>query len=67
MKISLSDGDPTDWVQEKKLVMIDSASKNLGVWLQLIPMVHPSAFYKWIKAKLNVFNDAYILLLKQVG
>ena len=47
--------------------MIDSASKHLEAWLQLIPMVHPSAFYKWIKDKLNTFNDAYILILKQVG
>ena len=30
-------------------------------------MVHPSAFYKWIKDKINAFNDVYILLLKQVG
>ena len=47
--------------------MIDSASKHFGAWLQPIPMVHVSAFYKWIKNKLNVFYDAYILLLKQVG
>ena len=47
--------------------MINSASKHLGVWLQPIPTVHPSAFHKWIKDKLNAFNDAYILLLKQVG
>ena len=47
--------------------MIDSASKHLGVWLQPIPMVHPSIFYKWIKDKLKVFNEAYILLLKQAG
>ena len=46
--------------------MIDSASKHLGDWLQSIPKVHTSAFYKWIKDKFNVFNDAYILLLKQV-
>jgi len=44
--------------------MIDSTIKHLGAWLQLILMVHPSAFYKWIKDKLNAFNDAYILLLK---
>jgi len=47
--------------------MIDSVSKHLGVWLQSILMMHTSAFYKWIKDKLNAFNDAYILLLKQVG
>ena len=44
--------------------MINSASKHLGAWLQPIPVVHPSAFYKWIKDKLNAFNVAYILLLK---
>jgi len=43
--------------------MIDSTSKHLGAWLQLIPVMHPSAFYKWINDKLNTFNDAYILLL----
>ena len=47
--------------------MTDSASKHLGAWLQSIPKVHTSAFYKWIKDKFNAFNDAYILLLKQVG
>ena len=47
--------------------MIYSASKQLGAWLQPIPMVHLSAFYKLIKDKLHAFNDAYILLLKQVG
>ena len=47
--------------------MIDSASKHLGAWLQSIPKVHTSAFFKWIKNKLNAFNDTYILLLKQVG
>ena len=47
--------------------MIDSTIKHLGAWLQYIPVVHPSIFYKWIKDKLNAFNDAYILLLKQVG
>jgi len=26
--------------------MIDSASKHLGAWLQLIPIVHSSAFHK---------------------
>ena len=46
--------------------MIDSASMHLGAWLQSILKVHTSAFYKWIKDKLNAFNDAYILLLKQV-
>ena len=46
--------------------MIDSASKHLGAWLQSIPKVHTSAFYKWFKDKLNVFNDVYILLLKQM-
>jgi len=46
--------------------MIDSASKHLGGLLQSIPKVHISAFYKWIKDKLNAFNDAYILLSKQV-
>ena len=47
--------------------MIDFASKHLGAWLQPILVVHPSAFYKWIKYKLNGFNVAYILLLKQVS
>jgi len=47
--------------------MIDSASKHVGAWHQSIFMVQPSAFYKWNKNKLNAFNDAYILLLKQVG
>ena len=46
--------------------MIDLASKHLGAWLQSIPKVHTSAFYKWIKNKFNTFNDAYILLLKYV-
>ena len=46
--------------------MIDSTSEHLVAWLQSIPKVHTSAFYKWIKDKLNAFNDAYILLLKQV-
>ena len=45
--------------------MIDPASKHLGAWLQSIPKVHTSAFYKWIKGKLNAFNDAYILLLNK--
>ena len=63
MKISPSDWRSQGQVEEKKLVMIDSASKHLGVWLQLIPVVHPSAFYKWIKDNLNTFNDTYILLL----
>jgi len=27
--------------------------------------VQTSAFYKWIKDKLNAFNDAYILLLNK--
>ena len=45
--------------------MIDSASKHLGSWLQFIPKVHASPFYKWIKDKLNAFNDAYILLLNK--
>ena len=45
--------------------MIDSACKHLGAWLQAIPKVHISDFYKWIKDKLNVFNDAYILLLNK--
>jgi len=47
--------------------MIDSASNHLEAWLQPIPVVHPSAFYKWIKDKFNAFNDAYILLLQQMG
>jgi len=47
--------------------MIDSTSKYSGAWLQHIPMVHPSAFYKKALDKLNAFNDAYILLSKQVG
>jgi len=47
--------------------MIDFAGKHLGDGLQPIPVVHPSVFYKWIKDKLNTFNVAYILLLKQVG
>ena len=46
--------------------MIDSSSKHLGGWLQPIFMVHPSAFYKWTYDTLNAFNDAYILLSKQV-
>ena len=46
--------------------MIDSANKH-EAWLQPIPIVHPSAFYKWSKDKFNTFNVAYILLLKQVG
>ena len=45
--------------------MIDSASKHLRAWLQTIPKVHMSAFYKWIKDKFNAFNDAYILLLNK--
>ena len=45
--------------------MIDSSSKHLGAWLQSIPKVHISALYKWIKDKLNAFNDAYILLLNK--
>ena len=43
--------------------MIDSASKHLGAWFQPIPVVQPSAFYKWIKDKINAFNDTYISLL----
>jgi len=43
--------------------MINSVSKHLGAWLQPISVVRPSAFYKWIKDKLNAFNDAYVLLL----
>ena len=46
--------------------MIDLANKHLGAWLQSIPKVHISAFYKLIKDKLDAFNNAYILLLKQV-
>ena len=45
--------------------MIDSASKHLRAWLQSIRKVHTIAFYKWIKDKLNIFNDAYILLLNK--
>ena len=45
--------------------MIDSVSKHLGAWLQSIPKVYTSAFYKLIKDKLNAFNDVYILLLNK--
>ena len=30
-----------------------------------LPIMYISAFYKWIKDKLNAFNDAYILLLNK--
>ena len=66
METLLNDWRSHELSSREKLVMIDSASKHLGAWLQSIPKMHTSAFYKWIKDKLNAFNDAYILLWKLV-